>query len=130
MFASDINKVIVPDGFVNAYVNSETTAFPIFRTARIATPSATPAVRYVNVSGTFLADVPITIGKLSTLKNSGLSVDVVIVDTVLVVLLLVVVVSVVVVVVVVLAVAVVVVVLVTVDVPVTTSMPPRSNRAK
>ena len=75
---------MVPAGAANSCVSSATTALPNFKMARIETPSTTPAVRYVNVSGTFLADVAITIGKWSTVKYSGTSVDVVTVVSVLV----------------------------------------------
>lgn len=84
LFGIGINNVIVPDGSTNSCVISETMAFPSLSTARIETPSATPAVRYVNVSGTFIADVPMIFGKWTALKYSGTSVDVVIVVTVLV----------------------------------------------
>ena len=63
LFAIGISNVMVPAAAVNVYVSSDTTTLPNFKTARSETPLATPAVRYVNVSGTFLADVAITIGK-------------------------------------------------------------------
>ena len=81
---------MVPAGAANSCVSSATTALPNFKMARIETPSTTPAVRYVNVSGTFLADVAITIGKWSTVKYSGTSVDVVTVVSVAVVVVVVV----------------------------------------
>ena len=83
-FAMGTNNVMVPADAVSSCVSSATTALPAFKNARIDTPSATPAVRYVNVSGTFLADVAMTIGKWSIVKYSGSSVVVVSVVIVLV----------------------------------------------
>ena len=76
LFAIGISNVMVPAAAVNVYVSSDTTTLPNFKTARSETPLATPAVRYVNVSGTFLAHVAITIGKYSTVKYSGTIADV------------------------------------------------------
>ena len=67
-------------------MSSDTTTLPNFKNARSDTPSATPAVRYVNVSGTFLAAVAMTIGKWSIAKYSGKRVVVLVSVAVVVVL--------------------------------------------